>query len=53
MLYSLIRRESATTGATMIHAGLMISVTGGAAVVSLERKVSFCDLHVVISLDSY
>ena len=44
----LIRRENATTGATMIHAGLMISVTGGAAVVSLEQKVSFCDLHVML-----
>ena len=40
----LIRRENATTGATMIHAGLMVSVTGASAVVSSEQKVSFCNL---------
>jgi hypothetical protein len=39
----LIRRENATTGATMIHAGLMTSVTGASAMVSLEQKVRFCD----------
>ena len=41
----LIRRENATTGATMIHAGLMVSVTAGAIAVGCsEQKVSFREL---------